>query len=104
MLYGAAANVRADLAEQALDTALRIDISERRRGGVLTDLASLGLQQRDIDQLVVHADAAVEIARSTGSGWVERKLTGLNKQLTPLMGEPRVNQLSHKLASFTTPA
>lgn len=95
---------RSDLAEQALDTALRVDISERRRGGVLTDLASLGLQRRDIDQLVAHADAAVEIARSTGSGWVERKLTGLNKQLTPLMGEPRVTQLSHKLASFTTPS
>jgi len=93
---------RADLAEQALDTALSMDISARRRGGVLTDLASLGLQQGDVDQLIVHADAAVEVARTTGSGWVERKLTGLNKQLTPLMGEPRVNQLSQKLASFST--
>ncbi|WP_406025973.1 hypothetical protein OH802_05830 [Nocardioides sp. NBC_00850] len=92
---------RADLAEQALDTALSMDISARRRGGVLTDLASLGLQQGDIDQLIVHADAAVEVAQNTGSGWVERKLTGLNKQLIPLMGEPRVNQLSQKLASFT---
>ncbi|MBG6098033.1 helix-turn-helix domain-containing protein [Nocardioides luteus] len=93
---------RADLAEQALDAALRMDISARRRGGVLTDLATLGLQQGDVDQLVVHADAAVEVAKGTGSGWVERKLTGLNKQLTPLMGEPRVNELSQKLASFST--
>ena len=92
---------RADLAEQALDTALNMDISARRHGGVLTDLAMLGLQQGDLDQLVVHADAAIEVARATGSGWVERKLTGLNNQLTPLTGEPRVNQLSQKLASIT---
>lgn len=94
---------RADLAEQALEAALRIGISDRRRGGVLTDLAVLGLQQGDLDQLVAHGDAAVEVARSTGSGWVERKLNGLHKQLTPLMGEPRVSQLSQRLASITTP-
>lgn len=94
---------RADLAEQALEVALRIGISDRRRGGVLTDLAVLGLQQGDLDQLVAHGDAAVELARSTGSGWVERKLTGLHKQLTPLMSEPRVSQLSQRLASITTP-
>jgi tetratricopeptide (TPR) repeat protein len=93
---------RADLAEHALDTALRMDISDRRRGGVLTDLATLGLQQGDIDQLIVHADAAVEVAQNTGSGWVERKLTGLHKQLAPLMRDPRVNQLSNKLTSITT--
>lgn len=94
---------RADLAEQALDAALRMGISDRRRGGVLTDLAVLGLQQGDLDQLVVHGDAAVEVVRSTGSGWVERKLTGLHRQLTPLMGEPRVSQFSQRLASITTP-
>ncbi|SDK83722.1 hypothetical protein SAMN05428985_106301 [Nocardioides sp. YR527] len=93
---------RPDLAEHALNAALQTELSDRRRGGVLTDLAALGLQQGDLDQLVVHADAAVEVAQSTGSGWVERRLTGLQKQLTPLMGEPRVNQLSHKLASVTT--
>lgn len=92
---------RADLAEHALSAALHLELSERRRGGVLTDLAVLGLQQGDIEQLVSNADAAIEIARDTGSGWLGRKLFGLQLQLAPLMTNQQVSQLGRELASIT---
>ncbi|MEC3979656.1 helix-turn-helix transcriptional regulator [Amycolatopsis sp. H20-H5] len=92
---------RPDLAEQALNNALSVDLSARRRGSVLTDLATLGLQRRDVDQLVNHAGAAANIARQTGSGVVCRKLQSLQGQLTPLLTDCRVRQLDQEITALT---
>jgi hypothetical protein len=67
---------RPDLAETALMAALAGRLSPRRRGVVLTDLALLGVQRRDAGQVSAHAAAALEVARQTGSGVIERKLLG----------------------------
>jgi len=92
---------RPDLAEAALTDALRQDLSVRRRGSVLTDLAVLGAQRRDLDHLVTHADAALELARQTGSGVLGRKLQGLQPHLAPFLGDSRVRDLSKKIATLT---
>ena len=92
---------RPDLAEQALSNALGLDLSARRRGSVLTDLATLGLQRRDVDQLVNHANAAAEIARQTGSGVIGRKLQSLQAQLSPLLTDHRVRQLDQEITTLT---
>jgi hypothetical protein len=92
---------RPDLAEQALTDALSMDLSARRRGGVLTDLAMLGLQRGDLDQLINHAEAATDIARQTGSGVIGRKLKGLQAQLAPLLADHRVRQLDNEITVVT---
>jgi hypothetical protein len=43
---------RPDLAENALHDASRQDLSARRRASVLTDLATIGVQRGDVDQLL----------------------------------------------------
>ncbi|MEV6522704.1 transcriptional regulator [Longispora sp. NPDC051575] len=92
---------RPDLAERALTDALRMDLSARRRGNVLTDLATLGLQRGDLDQVVGHARAAMDLARQTGSGVIGRKLQGLQAQLTPLLINRHIRQLDHELTTVT---
>ncbi|MGH3794027.1 MAG: hypothetical protein ACRDSP_03980 [Pseudonocardiaceae bacterium] len=59
---------RFDLAESALGDALQQNLSARRRGSVLVDLAMIGVQRGDVDQLVTYADAALGMAEQTGSG------------------------------------
>ncbi|MFY9806727.1 MAG: hypothetical protein WAK86_05610, partial [Pseudonocardiaceae bacterium] len=53
---------RPDLAEEALSDALSLNLSTRRHGSVVTDLAMLGAQRRDVDQLVTYANAALDTA------------------------------------------
>lgn len=91
---------RPDLAERALSAALGMDLSDRRRASVLTDLAMIGLQRRDIDQLIRYAQAAVEIAEQTSSGVVGRKLGWLQVQLAPMLGDRRVRNLEQELATL----
>jgi transcriptional regulator with XRE-family HTH domain len=92
---------RPDLAEQGLTDALRRDLSARRRASVLTDLAMLGLQRGDLDQLISHADAATEIARQTSSGVIGRKLQGLQAKLTLLPPDRRVRNLDREITAVT---
>ena len=70
---------RPGLADAALGDALSQNLSARRRGSVLTDLAMLGVQRRDLNQLTTYANAALETARQTGSGVIGRKLQALNR-------------------------
>ncbi|HET9255286.1 MAG TPA: helix-turn-helix transcriptional regulator, partial [Pseudonocardiaceae bacterium] len=65
---------RPDLAENVLNDALRQNLSTRRRASVLVDLATIGIQRGDADQLITYAEPALEIATRTGSGFVSRKL------------------------------
>lgn len=91
----------ADLAEIALAEALHQDLSARRRASVLTDLAMIGIQRGDANQLVTHAEAALEIATRTGSGYISRKLQNLQGHLTPLLENSQVRQLDQQIVTVS---
>ncbi len=92
---------RADRAETALYEALNQSISLRRRGSILADLAILGVQRRDLDQLVEYGDDAVDLAEQTRSaGYLGRKLQTLQVQLTPFIADSRVVQLDRRIAQL----
>jgi tetratricopeptide (TPR) repeat protein len=89
---------RPDLAEAALTSALYQEISPRRRGSVLTDLATIGVQRRDTQQLVTYGNAALDVARQTGSaGYVGRKLAVLRPQLAPFRADTHVRHLEQEI-------
>jgi transcriptional regulator with XRE-family HTH domain len=85
---------RPDLAEAVLAGALNHSLTTRRRGGVLVDLATLGLQRGDRDQLLDYGRAAVELARRTGSGVIGQKLRSLQTQMAGLKADDRVRTLN----------
>jgi tetratricopeptide (TPR) repeat protein len=92
---------RPDLAEDALNAALRqLSATSRRRGAILADLALIGAQRRDIDRLTSYANEALSIARRRGSGWVGRKLHGLKTQLEPLKADRRVKDLTEQISAL----
>ncbi|MGH9960300.1 MAG: transcriptional regulator, partial [Pyrinomonadaceae bacterium] len=93
---------RPDLAESALGDALRQGLSARRRASVLTDLGMIGLQRGDVGQLISHAEAALEIATQTGSGFISRKLQKLQGHLAPLLGNSQVRQLDQQIVAAST--
>src|SRR6184192_3178118 len=72
-----------------------------RRGIVLTDLAMVGVQRRDPDQVVEYADAALDTARQTGSGVIARKLQGLRVDLGPFLGDSRVRDVDKQIRALT---
>jgi transcriptional regulator with XRE-family HTH domain len=90
-----------ELAEAALSEALAQGVSLRRRGSVLSDLAMLGIQRHDVEQVVHYGGQAVELAQQTGSrGYIGRKLQGLQGQLAPLLSDPRLSRLNDQIASL----
>ena len=91
---------RFDLAEEALTTALTEDLSSRRRGSVLVDLAHLGVQRRDPDQTVEYGSAALDLVRLTGSGYITHKLRQLHDGLEPLIADSRVANLADSISAL----
>jgi tetratricopeptide (TPR) repeat protein len=92
---------RPDLAENSLSDALRQNLSTRRRASVLADLAMIGLQCGDADQLIAHAEAVLEIATRTGSGFISRRLQELQDHFTPLLGNSRVRRLDQQIMAIS---
>lgn len=90
---------RPDLAATALTDALSHKLSPRRRGSVLTDLATLGAQQRDPDQVIQYASKALALAEEVNSGYIGRRLQGLNTKLTPLSTDDRIRTLSDAISA-----
>ncbi|MFI6496654.1 transcriptional regulator [Nonomuraea typhae] len=89
---------RADLAEGALNEALNQTMSLRRRGSVLIDLALLGLQCDDLDQVLHYGQAALALAEQTQSaGYIGRKLHNLHQQLGPHPTDRRVTQFRDRI-------
>jgi tetratricopeptide (TPR) repeat protein len=88
---------RPQLAEAALNEALRQNLSTRRRGGVLTDLATTGAQCRDLDRILTYASTALDTARQTGSGVIGRKLQDLQAYLTPFLSDSRIRRLNTEI-------
>lgn len=61
----------------------------------------LGLQRRDLDQVLEHGDRALGIARQTRSGVVSRKLQGLQPHLTPHLKDSRIRQFSTEVSALS---
>ncbi|WP_128433812.1 helix-turn-helix transcriptional regulator [Streptomyces cyaneus] len=98
---------RLDLAEKALTSALNQDVfasgqSFRRRGAVLTDLASIGAQRHDPDQALTYGREALQLARATSSGYIARKLQRLRTDLGPLAHDARVVELGAEIDALCT--
>lgn len=96
---------RPDLAEPALDKALGEATSARRRGSVLVDLAIVGAQRGDVDQLVLNGAAAVDSARRTASaGYLGRKLADLREGLSAYSGDRHVRYLDSQIREVVSSA
>ncbi|MDA3645667.1 hypothetical protein LZ318_28430 [Saccharopolyspora indica] len=94
---------RPELAEPALTKALGQATSARRRGSVLVDLATVGAQHGDVDQLVMRGAAAVDSARQTASvGYLGRKLTDLRENLVPFLDDRHVRHLESQIKDVVT--
>ncbi|MCI3932647.1 helix-turn-helix domain-containing protein [Streptomyces sp. AN091965] len=98
---------RLDLAEAALkqaleQTALASGHSYRRRGAVLTDLAAIGAQRSDPEQLVAYGREALGLARASDSGYVARRLQALCTKFGPLSRDHRVAELGSEIATLST--
>ncbi|MCX4449483.1 helix-turn-helix domain-containing protein [Streptomyces sp. NBC_01789] len=98
---------RLDLAEQALQEALNQAAlasgpSYRRRAAVLVDLAAVGAKRRDLDQVITYGAEAVSLARTSGSGYVARRLRSLCDEFGPLSGDRRVAELRAEIGVLNT--
>ena len=91
---------RYDLAEAALTDALAGDLTTRRKAGVLTDLAMIGVHRRDPDQVATYVNAALATARQTGSGVIARKLRGLQPNLAPLLADQQIQRLDAEITQL----
>ncbi|MBV2355995.1 helix-turn-helix transcriptional regulator [Streptomyces sp. J2-1] len=99
---------RLDLAESTLrgalgQTGLAYGQSYRRRAAVLVDLAAIGARRRDSDQVVEFGKQAVGLFRSSGSGYVARRLRALRDEFGSLSGDHRVAELGAEIAALGTP-
>lgn len=90
-------------AEKALTVALRQGLSDRRRVGVLVDLAKVGAQLHDSERLAMYTSAALDITQRSQSGVNEQRLNSLTPYLdrVPETAEvktlrSRINELRRK--------
>ncbi|MFE4517959.1 helix-turn-helix transcriptional regulator [Kitasatospora sp. NPDC056783] len=95
---------RPDLAEQALTAALSQQLSLRRRGAVLAELAALGAERHDLDQASHYTRAALQLAGQTGSGYIGRKLEGVKNRLVPLLADGRASALHQQISALDSAA
>ncbi|MEU3767982.1 hypothetical protein AB0E55_23265 [Amycolatopsis keratiniphila] len=93
---------RLDLAEAALMDALNGALTARRKAGVLTDLAMIGVHRTDPEQVVTYADAVLATARKTGSGVVARKLRDLQPHLAPMLGDRNIQRLDVEITDLVS--
>jgi tetratricopeptide (TPR) repeat protein len=91
---------RTDVAETVLTDALTGDLSARRRGTVLTDLAEIGARRRDPDQLVHYGLQAVALADRTSSSIVRRRLEHLRPHLAPMRATAAVRDLDEQIRTL----
>lgn len=93
---------RPDLAEPLLTQLLATGQPGRRRAISLTDLTLAGTQLKDPLRVVTHGFAATDLARSTGSGVIARKLANLLPALSPMRSDPHVHHLAREITDLTT--
>ncbi|MER8030952.1 helix-turn-helix transcriptional regulator [Streptomyces bauhiniae] len=100
---------RLDLAECTLQKALgqgplASGQSFRRRGTVLAGLAAVGAKRGDPEQVVAYGSQAVELARTSGSGYVARRLRDLYDEFGTLRRDRRVAELGAEIVALSTPS
>ena len=93
---------QADRADAVLTKALSRNLSTRRRGSVLTDLAMVGTLRKDPAHVTSHVEAALAIARQTGSGFIAQKLRSVQAQLTPFLTDRRIRRISNQVTALST--
>ncbi|OXM51727.1 XRE family transcriptional regulator [Amycolatopsis alba DSM 44262] len=93
---------RLDQAEAALAEALNSALTTRRKAGVLTDLAMIGVHRADPDQVINYAEAVLATARQTRSGVVARKLRGLQPHLAPLLADKNIQRLDAEITELAS--
>jgi len=92
---------QSELAEAKLTEGLSRTVSLRRRGSLLTDLALVGVQQQDRDQLLLYGGEAADVAEQTeSSGYVGRKLRILQAQIEPQLADTKVAQLHDRITQL----
>lgn len=89
-------------AETSLTQALQLGPSDRRTGSINTDLAMIGARLHDIDRVTTYAGQALIAAQHTKSGYVMKKLTGLQPHLVPLLANRAVRQLGDQITHLST--
>lgn len=83
--------------------ALDKEMSIRRRGGVLTDLAITGAQRGDVAKTLLYGAAALDTVRQTGStGYVGRKVADLRRNLLPFQNDRHVRHLDAEIKETVT--
>ncbi|MFG1914555.1 transcriptional regulator [Micromonospora sp. NPDC048898] len=92
---------RPDLAEPILSAALSQELSVRRRGTVLADLALVGIQRGDVHQVVLYGGAVLDVARQSRSGVVAAKLNRLQHHLRPFLRDSHVQNLDRQISVLT---
>ncbi|MFI6781402.1 transcriptional regulator [Micromonospora sp. NPDC050276] len=92
---------RPDLAEPVLSAALSQELSVRRRGTVLADLALVGIQRGDVHQVVLYGGAVLDVARQSRSGVVGAKLNRLQRHLRPFLQDSHVQHLDRQISVLT---
>ncbi|MEU0003042.1 helix-turn-helix domain-containing protein [Streptomyces sp. NPDC006314] len=97
---------RLGLAETSLKDALTLaplaaGHSFRRRGAVLVDLAAIGAKRKDLEQVVQYGLEALRLARTSGSGYVARRLQTLTSELGTLGCDRRITELKAEIGSLT---
>ena len=95
-----------DKAEDALNDALRQGAlakgqSFRRRGVVFADLAAIGAKRQDTDQMLAYASEALRLARQSSSGYVARRLQGLQAEIGSLVEDRRVAELGAEITALS---
>ncbi|MEU7634650.1 helix-turn-helix transcriptional regulator [Streptomyces sp. NPDC039016] len=98
---------RLDLAEETLKRALESRAlskgqSFRRRGAVLVDLAAVGAKRRDVEQVITYGGEALQLAKQSGSGYIARRLQGLQMDLQKCGRDGRVASFSTEIGSLQT--
>lgn len=88
---------RFDLAEEALIGASNMDLTPRRKAGVLSDLAAIGLHRQDIDQFLQFANQVISLAEHTGSGYIWTKLEQLRQHIHTAPKDDRLNELENRI-------
>ena len=75
-------------------------MTARRKAGVLTDLAMIGVHRRDPDQVVTYADTVLTTARQTRSGVIAQKLRVLQPHLASLLNDQQIQRLDAEITKL----
>lgn len=84
-------------AEKALTVALRQGLSDRRRVGVLVDLAKVGAQLHDPERVATYTSAALNITQRSQSGVNAQRLNSLTPYLDQVPETAEVKTLRSRI-------